>query len=134
MDWVKRVEDETCDLLAKCGTESVISYGIRHTLMIAGFIDESELVAFIDERMPKINAHKVTHGQAIAVLLLCLSAGQYNSMTGALEQLKGIPIRAYLRLPPEIQATDLGETSWLVLSMPCTSMTRVSSSPSSVPM
>lgn len=108
MDWVRRIEDETCDLLAGCGSENVISYGIRHTLMIAGFIDESELVAFIDERMPKINAHKVTHGQAIAVLLLCLSAGQYNSMTGALEQLKGIPIRAYLRLPPEIQATDFG--------------------------
>lgn len=85
---------------------SRVAMSIHHTVIMAGFIGQTALVSFFNERLGKSKEHFINRGEVICTILLCMASGQYKSILGMLEQIKQIPVRDMLGLAPNINADD----------------------------
>lgn len=79
---------------------------LNPVVLLAGFINDTGLIQFVNERIGKTKKHKVNRGEALAGYLLCFGNGQYKSIEGTQEQLRQIPVGELLKLDPSITVAD----------------------------
>ena len=83
-----------------------VTMSIHLTVIMAGFICQTDLISFFNERLGKSKEHFINRGEVICTILLCMASGQYKSILGMLEQIKQIPVRDMLGLAPDINVED----------------------------
>lgn len=55
---------------------SRVAMSIHHTVIMAGFIGQTALVSFFNERLGKSKEHFINRGEVICTILLCMASGQ----------------------------------------------------------
>ena len=83
-----------------------VTMSIHLTVIMAGFICQTDLISFFNERLGKSKEHFINRGEVICTILLSMASGQYKSILGMLEQIKQIPVRDMLGLAPDINVED----------------------------
>lgn len=68
--------------------------GLLFTMaLIAGFIRETGFIALLDERLkPKMRAHNISHGEAIALLMLSMTNGKYTAIYDLIDNFTNVPV------------------------------------------
>lgn len=68
--------------------------GLLFTMaLIAGFIRETGFIALLDERLkPKMRAHNISHGEAIALLMLSMTNGRYTAIYDLIDNFTNVPV------------------------------------------
>lgn len=96
---------EQCDKLKQ--TKTVKPVFIGAAVLMAGFIRNTNFVARINERFGKNEKLcKVNVGEALAVMLMMLAAGLYQSLSDCAIQVKNMPLVNLLGLDPLIESAD----------------------------
>lgn len=76
-------------------------------VLIAGFIRDSDFIAFANERFGKNEKLCVVNvGEALAVTLLMLASGLYRSMRACANICECLPLVSLLNLNPSIKSSD----------------------------
>lgn len=68
--------------------------------LVAGFINATGFINFADERLGiKQRAHNISHGEALAMLILSLTYGKYTAIYDLIGQLRDVPVGPMLNRP-----------------------------------
>lgn len=102
---------EQCDKLKQ--TKTVKPVFIGAAVLMAGFIRNTNFVARINERFGKNEKLcKVNVGEALAVMLMMLAAGLYQSLSDCAIQVKNMPLVNLLGLDPLLRVQIFHDMSW----------------------
>ncbi len=82
---------------------------IDHMILIAGFLNATNFISFVNERIGKAGQHLINRGEALACLTALVYSGNYRSLNASESALIGTALAPLLRLAPSTLPMHLNQ-------------------------